>query len=125
MPGVSSFALAQRSARRWENAGRHHILIDAVDQAGRPQTDPAFTVEWSIDGLQTADGRPDAYHEKFAAVPGNLAAVSVPMFGGDVWVRLVAEGLSSDRVRKLTLGSGRQHRSFYVVFQRTLAARTP
>jgi hypothetical protein len=102
------------------NAMRHHVYVDAIDEAGRRVQGLWLGFSW--------DGQRQDEQPAFPALdkPANEPAGNVPMFWGAKLTVWIQDSLPSDRVSGLHTahpdepGEGNRtgHHSFAVVFQR-------
>ncbi len=110
-----------------ENAGKHNVFVDALDEAGQRCQNAALRIGWTWEGRR-ADEPADP---KLLDKPTNEPAGNVDLYKGQllqVWIE--GDNCPSDRVENLhtnhpdenntagTLGNSIGHHSFHVVFQR-------
>lgn len=121
-------ALAVRHLTPEENGRNHHVYVDVVDEAGQRVVDPQLQIRWDWEGR-----RPDEVADpKPLDKPAGEPAGNVPMNTGQVVSLLIGgDGLASDVVSGMHTnwpdegaGNTRGHHSFYVRFQRVVAAAT-
>lgn len=123
-------AVSLRHLAPEENQGRHHVYVDALDEAGRRCRDDVLRIGWTWPGR-----RPDepAEMEPLDGPDGEPAGSLDLQRGQAAQAWIQGDGLPSDRVINLhaghpdesdatgQLGNAYGRHSFHVVFQRTVA----
>ena len=111
-----------------ENGRRHHVYVDAVDEAGQRVQDARLRIAWDWEGRRQDEQAPPVPLDK----PVGEAAGNVPIEKGQIIrVAITGDGLASDVVSGLHTnwpdeqpGNTVGHHSFHVIFQRAVAQAT-
>lgn len=106
-----------------ENAGRHNVFIECLDEAGYRLRQPIIAWTWSLDA---------PVQQKRLDKPANEPAADIPIDKAATITLWVADEMDSDSVGNLHTrhpdeapGNTWGHVSFYVVFQRQSGVITP
>jgi len=118
MPGATWYKLVHAEWLDEQQAqGRHHILVDVLDEQGRRLTGVPVRCTNGGEVVRVTEAK-----------PGESAATNFPMFASG-WGYRVEVAYASDRVSRLGLGTiadphAGVHTGYYFVWQRTTAGVT-
>lgn len=121
-------AIGVRHLTPEENKRNHHVYVDVVDETGQRVIDPQLRIRWDWEGRrpdEVADPKPldKPAGEPAGNVPMNMGQVVSLLIGGDGLESDVVSGMHTNWPDEGT-GNTRGHHSFYVRFQRVVAATT-